>query len=123
MEFKIPEVGKPYVTPTPAQMRAMERPTRRDIVESVALYGQRLREQGARKVYIYPVTRAKKGYATESLSNACAAVLLEQVLGSTMYRHSRFLDEYVGERLDWCLMMARERGIEVVEVEDDNPGE
>lgn len=115
----IPDVGKPYVPLTPGRIRAMERRPLKETLGLIAVYGQRLRERGVTTVYIHPITRSKKGYPTESQVNACSAVLLEEVMNAGRYRRSGFIEEYAGERLSWCLAEARERGIEVVEYEEE----
>lgn len=116
MEFPIPDVGKPYITPSPARMRAMERRSLADTLALVKAYGERLREQGVTRVYIHSVRRAKKGYPTDCLANRCSTVLLESVLGRRLYMSEA---DFISERLSWCLYEAQVNGIEVVEVADD----
>ena len=112
----MPKVGKPYITPTSAEMRARDRHPLGDTLALVKAYGERLREQGVTRVYIYPVRRGRNGYPTSCLTNDCATVLLASVLGLQLKGpYGKRLMEYIHE--------ASLEGIEVVEINEETTDE
>ena len=83
-DYPFPATGKPYIPPSPARLRSQHGDGDLDsMLERVLLLGSRRSASTTpdRVLWVYPLTRSKKGHATRSSSNRARLAYLRGVAG------------------------------------------